>query len=783
MGRIKLGEDAPARARKSIVRTESNVLKQVMRFSEKSELQRLAVLAAVGKMSGEMLKDLNRAFAKADRNSDGVIDQEEFNELMKLAGIADPSQIEDAFSTVDQDGTGLINYSEFIAAAQTEHAYQERSLIEDAFYALDIDGDGELSFDEVRRMLGPMYDEEHVRAVVRLADVNKDGMISKTEFAQALKSLPIASDYQLSSVLGSDSGSDIRFKVRREKKKKDKPPTSKQTGKVRNEVTFADSNNVSTAGVGGFVGLRKFSKARSETLTLEVEQRTENSALGLGNITDEEVALQRSRNPKGLTDVQLLRIGLKPANSDFEREKNYEAGLGEKTNSEIRAELADINDGDHLSDAFSLYAITDKYRGPSTKHAAMDPKVISGALAWVAKVAPQVMSDDKISRDTARKAMNRILAHCYRFASSAEESNDDARKSEVASLYADLRKEAEAVPAYISLPAESHKMAKEKNLIGAGPKFENPATGPNQAEVSPFLQPEHDDYIKRVALELITDELQIRSSKPVRLDKRSAEEIAQIEKQVEEDAAKLKAIMLVIIAVQINTELDQELRKYASGWGELTEGVPVKRLEQILNKSRSRKGGDIGSLFDIARRSFTGKTPADHREFTKHMIFSPGHRGRLTAVRVKDSMGDEKASVKKMIVNATYQSEVTYGALVKRIRNEFGRKKRGPFRRTFIDNNQEEEVVRKALQVLALPSISEKKVAQIIEVQCYYPDFLEKKKIAHPLYRIARANSLKALAKDCSEHLLPTGPGKDFGYIPSFDDKLKRLESVAILDS
>lgn len=188
---IKSGGELPAPPKKSIVRTESSIGKSIKKFKDRSELQRTAMLAASMAVTSEQLKDLNRAFQAADQNKDGVIEKQEFSALMKKNGIEDSSAIEEAFLAIDQDETGMIKYSEFIGAAQLECSYKDQAVIEEAFYRLDADGDGELTMGELQQMLGDSYQENHVKAILQMADLDKSGSISKAEFARAMEWTPI----------------------------------------------------------------------------------------------------------------------------------------------------------------------------------------------------------------------------------------------------------------------------------------------------------------------------------------------------------------------------------------------------------------------------------------------------------------------------------------------------------------------------------------------------------------------------------------------------------------
>ena len=79
--------------------------------------------------------------------------------------------------------------------------------------------------------------------------------------------------------------------------------------------------------------------------------------------------------------------------------------------------------------------------------------------------------------------------------------------------------------------------------------------------------------------------------------------------------------MLLIVGVQIDTELDELVAGYAVGAGELN-GAPPKNMDRMLIKADEKYNlkGDVGRGLDIMRRSFTGETSADHNKFAAPMI-------------------------------------------------------------------------------------------------------------------------------------------------------------------
>ena len=70
------------------------------------------------------------------------------------------SEIEHLFQDVDLDQTGMIKYSEFLAACLQEHLYLHEDRVVDAFNKLDIDHSGVISRENIKNVLG---DELNVR--------------------------------------------------------------------------------------------------------------------------------------------------------------------------------------------------------------------------------------------------------------------------------------------------------------------------------------------------------------------------------------------------------------------------------------------------------------------------------------------------------------------------------------------------------------------------------------------------------------------------------------------
>lgn len=96
-------------------------------------------------------------------------------------------EIQDILKSIDTDGSGTINYTEFIAATIEKNIYMKEDKLFAAFRMFDQDGSGKISADELRKVLGsdPNYsnvDKKYWDDMIKENDQNGDGLIDYNEF-------------------------------------------------------------------------------------------------------------------------------------------------------------------------------------------------------------------------------------------------------------------------------------------------------------------------------------------------------------------------------------------------------------------------------------------------------------------------------------------------------------------------------------------------------------------------------------------------------------------------
>jgi len=126
-------------------------------------------------------------FKTFDKNSDGLLDKKEIQlgyEKFNNKIISD-EDIDQVFSQIDIDGSGTIDYTEFVAAAMQMEQLTTDSKLKKAFGLFDTDGSGLISADEIRAVLGLTDDKEmnsKINEIIDQVDDNGDGEISLEEF-------------------------------------------------------------------------------------------------------------------------------------------------------------------------------------------------------------------------------------------------------------------------------------------------------------------------------------------------------------------------------------------------------------------------------------------------------------------------------------------------------------------------------------------------------------------------------------------------------------------------
>ena len=158
----------------------------------------MALLAIAQSSNAEKISNLTDAFSQFDVKQDGTITWKELLSVLSKNGIVhnkdEENEMHSIFDSVDQDHTGYIKYTEFVAASMEHRDYAEETTIFEAFQRLDLDRSGGITkenlLDLLKEQLPSEVQDRNVKDVVNEIfenyDHDKDGVIDLNEFREVV---------------------------------------------------------------------------------------------------------------------------------------------------------------------------------------------------------------------------------------------------------------------------------------------------------------------------------------------------------------------------------------------------------------------------------------------------------------------------------------------------------------------------------------------------------------------------------------------------------------------
>jgi len=172
---------------------ESSFVDKLRAFRVHNRLKKAALHVIATQLSEDRIQALRETFTSLDKNGDGLLTHAELAEGLQATGLKDiPPDMQQILQDIDSDASGVIDYTEFLAATMDRRQYLEETVCWGAFVTFDRNGDGVISKDELKQVLGEdtvndVVGADTIQLLMEDCDQNGDGKIDFQEFMTMMR--------------------------------------------------------------------------------------------------------------------------------------------------------------------------------------------------------------------------------------------------------------------------------------------------------------------------------------------------------------------------------------------------------------------------------------------------------------------------------------------------------------------------------------------------------------------------------------------------------------------
>uniref|UniRef100_A0A7S2CEC8 Calmodulin n=1 Tax=Octactis speculum TaxID=3111310 RepID=A0A7S2CEC8_9STRA len=148
---------------------DEDICQKLEDFSSMTKLQQTVLQVIAYMLTPHQIGRLRQEFLKLDVKTDGKgvhhvgeVTYEQFSTCMKKAGVtSNEERLHQAFESIDFDRSGIIHWSEFLAATMNYSALSEKEL-QKAFDRLDCDNSGFITLENLKALVGDDISEREL---------------------------------------------------------------------------------------------------------------------------------------------------------------------------------------------------------------------------------------------------------------------------------------------------------------------------------------------------------------------------------------------------------------------------------------------------------------------------------------------------------------------------------------------------------------------------------------------------------------------------------------------
>merc|ERR1712187_927886 len=133
---------------------QDNFVDNLRGFRSQNKLKKAALHIIANQLNEDQIKALRETFMQLDGNGDGKLTVNEMKEGIQKAGLKEiPADLQQIMEDVDSDGSGVIDYTEFLAATLDKQQFIKEDVCWTAFRLFDRNNDGKISQEELKAVL------------------------------------------------------------------------------------------------------------------------------------------------------------------------------------------------------------------------------------------------------------------------------------------------------------------------------------------------------------------------------------------------------------------------------------------------------------------------------------------------------------------------------------------------------------------------------------------------------------------------------------------------------